>query len=178
MEQKRAVASARGEIVYFTGRPCKNGHTSPRYTKTGVCSECAKERARKQREDRESYNEYHREYSGRNIHLLKKYLRDPNEYLFEKRTRQRKALKQATPSWADRENIRSVYAHCVYLNETMHYPMEVDHVIPLHNKIVCGLHVAENLQVSSHTLNTQKGNTFNRVKAEKELMKWLKDRGL
>lgn len=175
---KRATATARGEVVYFTGRPCKHGHVANRYTKTGLCSECAKERSKKQREDKPAYNEYHREYSGKNVHFLKKYLRDPKEYLFEKRSRQRKALELATPFWADRDAIRSVYAHCVYLNETMHFPMEVDHIVPLYNPLVCGLHVPGNLQVSSRTLNGQKGNKFNRLKAEKELLKWCKDRGL
>lgn len=27
-------------ILYWNGKPCKNGHTSVRYTKDGVCKEC------------------------------------------------------------------------------------------------------------------------------------------
>lgn len=37
----RAEAAAAGEKYYFTGRPCKNGHNAPRYTKNGICKECA-----------------------------------------------------------------------------------------------------------------------------------------
>ena len=35
----------------------------------------------------------------------------------------------------------------------------VDHIIPLHNKLVCGLHIWSNLQVIPKLVNLQKGNT-------------------
>lgn len=39
----RNVAKVRGEKVYFTGQPCKNGHTTYRYVNNGGCSQCVKE---------------------------------------------------------------------------------------------------------------------------------------
>jgi hypothetical protein len=36
----RAAAKLGGEMLYSTGRPCRNGHSSPRYTSTGTCVEC------------------------------------------------------------------------------------------------------------------------------------------
>jgi hypothetical protein len=36
----RADAVARGELFYFTGKPCKNGHVAKRYL-SGTCIECA-----------------------------------------------------------------------------------------------------------------------------------------
>ncbi len=36
-----------GETRYFTGRPCANGHTAERITKTGGCVECKKEAKRR-----------------------------------------------------------------------------------------------------------------------------------
>lgn len=40
---KRKDAERRGETVYFTGQPCKHGHTTYRYVKNGACSQCVKE---------------------------------------------------------------------------------------------------------------------------------------
>jgi hypothetical protein len=36
----RKEAIANGLIKYFTGKPCKHGHTAERYTKSGCCVEC------------------------------------------------------------------------------------------------------------------------------------------
>lgn len=36
----RQVAIARGLPKYFTGRPCKRGHISERYTLTSNCVQC------------------------------------------------------------------------------------------------------------------------------------------
>ena len=39
MERKQAIQE--GLYFYFTGRPCKNGHTaSARYTSNGACAQC------------------------------------------------------------------------------------------------------------------------------------------
>ncbi len=42
MEQitDRKTAMAAGQLRYFTGTPCKNGHTSDRYTRNGACISC------------------------------------------------------------------------------------------------------------------------------------------
>lgn len=40
----RKDAIQRGAIRYFTGKPCKNGHISERYTKKSTCVDCDSER--------------------------------------------------------------------------------------------------------------------------------------
>lgn len=40
----RRQALIAGELTYFTGKPCKNGHIAPRYVSTGGCLECLRER--------------------------------------------------------------------------------------------------------------------------------------
>ena len=39
---KRAEAKAQGLKFYNTGKPCKHGHLSDRYTSTAICFECVK----------------------------------------------------------------------------------------------------------------------------------------
>jgi|SRR5208337_3465830 len=45
----RSEAVRKGLYRYYTGKPCRNGHTAMRYTMTSVCSECQKWRAQKYR---------------------------------------------------------------------------------------------------------------------------------
>lgn len=44
---ERQAAKAAGERFYDTGKPCKNGHLSKRYTGTGVCATCAVKNTRR-----------------------------------------------------------------------------------------------------------------------------------
>ena len=48
LERKMAVSL--GFNTYYTGRPCKNGHTSYRYTESGSCSECVNGQRNSRRE--------------------------------------------------------------------------------------------------------------------------------
>lgn len=67
----------------------------------------------------------------------------------------------ATPTWADRELIKELYALAQKLTEQTGIPHEVDHVIPLQGEAVSGLHVPENLQVITREENRRKSNKFN-----------------
>ncbi len=165
---------------YFTGIPCKNGHVCERYTRSKTCVTCGRETSKRWRanpDNRDHYNLYQQSYSGHNLHFIRKYIKDPNEIWFDKTHRARKALKRAAPNWVNRDEIRMVYEECIRLSESMGMEFEVDHVIPIYNRNVCGLHIAGNLQVVSHSLNTIKANKFNADVASRELLKWLKERG-
>lgn len=66
----------------------------------------------------------------------------------------RRAMKlQATPDWVDRKELKAIYAGCP---EGYH----VDHIIPLINDQVCGLHVPCNLQYLTAFDNDSKGDKF------------------
>lgn len=65
---------------------------------------------------------------------------------------------QATPAWADPVAIAAVYRLAAEATELTGVEHEVDHVIPLKGRNVCGLHVETNLQVIPKADNRQKGN--------------------
>lgn len=77
-------------------------------------------------------------------------------------TAKRRAAKlQATPSWADLNYIESIYKICSDMNQRAGRTLfHVDHEIPLQGKIVCGLHVENNLQILLASENLYKNNTF------------------
>ena len=47
----RKQAAEKGMHRYFTGKPCKNGHASLRFTATGACSDCLKLYSQKYRNE-------------------------------------------------------------------------------------------------------------------------------
>jgi len=62
---------------------------------------------------------------------------------------------KAAPKWIDEALVMDIYAEAEYQQ------MEVDHIIPLKNKIVCGLHWEGNLQLLTKEANCRKGNRHN-----------------
>jgi hypothetical protein len=72
----------------------------------------------------------------------------------------RKAMqKQAIPSWADFDLIRSFYEKAKSLSKKTGVEYEVDHVVPIKSKIVCGLHCQQNLQILTADENNRKNNS-------------------
>jgi hypothetical protein len=66
----------------------------------------------------------------------------------------RQAIKQATPNWADFDEIQMIYEKASY------FGFEVDHVVPIKSKLVCGLNVPANMQLLHKSLNASKGNRY------------------
>lgn len=74
-------------------------------------------------------------------------------------TRRRQARQiQATPAWANVQAMQAYYAEAKRLEGETGIRHEVDHIIPLQGKIVCGLHCEANLQVLPMTQNRRKSN--------------------
>lgn len=68
--------------------------------------------------------------------------------------------KRAMPEWADGDRIKSLYIEARRLTEETGVPHEVDHIVPLQHKSVCGLHVSWNLQIVTREENRKKFNSF------------------
>lgn len=149
--------------AYFTGLLCKQGHVAKRWTATGNCSECQKKHTKA--------------WSDANPEKVKAFLNLPEQrakfkaygkkhyqankaYYLEKWQARRAAKMQATTKWGQ-DGIRAFYLKAKELeaiNPGVKY--EVDHIVPLSGKNVCGLHNRFNLQVITRSENRSKARKW------------------
>lgn len=64
------------------------------------------------------------------------------------------------PAWANDFFIKEIYDLARRRTLVTGFAWEVDHVIPLQSKLVCGLHVEQNLRVIPKVDNRKKGSSF------------------
>lgn len=82
-----------------------------------------------------------------------------NKSLYYFLNAKRRAIKlKATPKWSELDKIKLVYEKTKWLESLTGLKYEVDHVIPLQGKNVCGLHVWQNLQILEVSENRKKSN--------------------
>lgn len=67
---------------------------------------------------------------------------------------------QATPKWADLSVIEAIYKEAKRVSMETGIRQSVDHRYPLQGKLVCGLHVPENLRVIPYLENCKKRNSM------------------
>ena len=78
-----------------------------------------------------------------------------------KNAKRHTAKLQAIPPWitpAQLQSIELFYQAASWVQSILEEPIEVDHIVPLQGKDVCGLHVPWNLQLLPAALNRSKGN--------------------
>lgn len=114
--------------------------------------------------NKELLREKGREYVARNKDAMREYKRAHRKekswiYAEEQRRRQFRK-KQATPTWANIDAIQEIYASAAQMSRATGIKHAVDHIVPLVNELVCGLHVEENLQVITFSENSRKRNRF------------------
>lgn len=177
-------AKHQGLKRYFTGKPCRHGHVSPRLVSTGKCDKChriyhdkyivqwQKDNAekvnsatRKWREvNPEAAKQTHDKYYATNKEKKLKYMKwwrtVNNDKQIAYNAKRRAQIKQALPAWADVDKINEIYKQSVTISADTGIVHHVDHIIPLGGELVCGLHVHENLQVLVGEDNMSKGNKF------------------
>ncbi len=67
----------------------------------------------------------------------------------------------AIPPWSTKEDtkaIRALYQQSRNMFKSTGVKYEIDHIIPLRGKLVCGLHVLSNLRIMEKAKNRSKGN--------------------
>lgn len=69
-------------------------------------------------------------------------------------------LRLATPRWANREKVLEVYQERERLSVETGIPHDVDHIVPIVNRHVCGLHCEFNLRVIPAFENRTKSNRY------------------
>lgn len=65
---------------------------------------------------------------------------------------------KAIPAWCDPDAIAALYVEAARITAETGVPHDVDHIVPIISKTVCGLHVHHNLRVLEKSANRKKGN--------------------
>ena len=186
--ETRAEAKRLGVKYYFTGVPCKYGHTALRKTK-GVCVDCLKVEWENNSVKRAEYyiaygkseagQKAKREYYERNREFViarantrpieerrrnaQNWKRNNLLYVKADNKSRRGKHRQATPKWLtflQRREMRELYKIAITATQTTGERYVVDHIIPLRSKTVSGLHVPWNLRVITQEENLKKSNHY------------------
>ena len=141
----RADAVLVGSDYYYTGKPCKRGHIEPRSTTHFRCRQC----------NTDSTVRSHQTPRGiiQNRERNRRFERSPKGRVRQrvKGSKRRAMQRSAIPLWADMCRINDFIKGCPP-------GFDIDHIIPLKAKNVCGLHVLENLQFLPMSENRSKSN--------------------
>jgi hypothetical protein len=105
-----------------------------------------------------------REWRAKNRDKMNSYSKtqyERNPGYWTAKSAKRRAMKlKATGPWTNTEEINHIYKKAKILGDLTGIKHHVDHIIPLQNGLVCGLHIHHNLQVITATENLAKSNNW------------------
>lgn len=131
--EKNKDARRKREKEYIKKNPEKRLETVRRWHKNNA-------------EHMKEYRKARRPIDRERERLIPKYKNNAKEH------KRRASIKQAIPKWYNETEVTAFFAEAEKLGFT------VDHIIPIQSKIVCGLHVQNNLQFLTFSENAAKGN--------------------
>lgn len=172
----RQLAKQNGDIHYF-GRACRRGHVGMRYTVNADCVDCLQNRqSTTERQAYETayrktdaYQTYQRGYQKVYI-ATEKYKQQKSRYARNNKAKMAaksrlyslgKALR--TPAWLTADDLwlmEQAYELAALRTKVLGFPWQVDHILPVHGRLVSGLHVPHNLQVIPAYINRSKSNRY------------------
>lgn len=139
---------------------CKETKPLEEYSKgQSYCKPCHRASVKRARarhpETRKKNRLLHRE---RELAVNRAYKKSNRETISRINSGRNAARKRATPVWANRFFISEAHDLAKRRTKLLGEPWHVDHIVPLQNPLVCGLHVENNLRVIPSSHNLAKGN--------------------
>lgn len=164
--QNKDISAFGGKkAISFYCRGCTNlinktwRSNNPEKTKCGYRKKYHKNIEKERLRGRKKYAKYKKEYS-----LKRKVWETNNRGKRNAVEAKRRAKKlNATPKWLSVDQIAEIkmfYIQAKELSWLSEGGLDVDHIVPLQGRNVCGLHVPWNLQIISSHANNVKFNTF------------------
>lgn len=146
---------------------CESEFTPNRCTQIYCCRACYIKGSNKERAEikaiwakdnkdrvRKAQRKWLEKYPDRRKAASSAYMKRNKAYYNQYSSLYRRAVEKATPLWVDKQELLDAYLEAEYQQ------LEVDHIIPIKNKLVCGLHIPENLQLLTRSENARKSNKF------------------
>ena len=145
-------------------KPCKRGNNSASYQRT---KENHLKRTRAWRAaHKDKVAAYSRAQRERNPEKTKatsrrSYLRKPHYFVAKNAERRARIMQQTIRlNESDSQYMIDIYKHSRALTKSTGVKHEVDHIVPLAGKIVCGLHVPWNVEIKTRAANRRKSSKF------------------
>lgn len=111
---------------------------------------------------------YHKNIDASRRQGVDKYHRNKHRGTYTANTAKRRSRKrQATPLWLSELHFEQIK---LFYEAAAQHRCDVDHIVPILGKDICGLHVPWNLQVLDDSLNSSKGNKLTK---EGEQLAWM-----
>ena len=133
-----------------------------------ICRKDERKRSyeKRKQEDYQTLLDYNKSWTKNNIEKARSYRKKWNQANVDKCriicNKRYSYAKQARPIWADQFLIEEAYSLAQHRTSVTGIKWEVDHVLPIKGKDVCGLHVGENLQIITRSKNASKSNRFSK----------------
>lgn len=130
-------------------------HKKGLYGRENKCKRCKPKEFLNWRQENPDYRKtYHQINLEKERENSKRWISENKSKALHNSRKYQLTKKSATPVWADLEQIKNIYMKAEVSKK------EVDHVIPIQNSLVCGLHVHNNLQLLSKEENRSKSNKY------------------